>query len=170
MCTSDESEGRRHRADDSLRALRASLSRREPVYHGTHYDYEGFVVDPWALQPRVPIWIGGKTARSLRRAVELADGWVPFALTDEQIQNMLAKARETEAWQQRARVVGVRVQPVLPDLGGQHQRHPVMYLGERADRLGGEHRTGHQRWRGGIGVGAPPGTPPPSALQPWTLR
>ncbi|MBV8161544.1 MAG: LLM class flavin-dependent oxidoreductase, partial [Acidimicrobiia bacterium] len=83
------------------RALRASLGKREPVYHGTFYDYEGFVVDPCALQDRMPIWIGGKTARSLRRAVELADGWVPFALTAEQIRDMLVRARETDAWQER---------------------------------------------------------------------
>ena len=94
-------EGRGDRADDALRALRASLSQREPIYHGTHYDYEGFVVDPWAVQERVPIWIGGKTARSLRRAVELADGWVPFALTPEQIKDMLAKAQRTDAWAAR---------------------------------------------------------------------
>jgi probable F420-dependent oxidoreductase len=105
-----EFEGRGERADDSLRALRASLGEREPVYHGTHYDYEGFVVDPWAVQEKVPIWIGGKTARSLRRAVELADGWVPFALTAEQIKDMLAKARQTDAWQQR----DAEIEVVLP--------------------------------------------------------
>ena len=96
-----EFEERGERADDALRALRASLGQREPVYHGQYYDYEGFVVDPWAVQERVPIWIGGKTARSLRRAVDLADGWVPFALTAEQIKAMLAKARDTEAWERR---------------------------------------------------------------------
>jgi probable F420-dependent oxidoreductase len=96
-----EFEGRGERADDALRALRASLGKREPVYHGEFYDYEGFVVDPWAVQERVPIWIGGKTARSLRRAVELADGWVPFALTSDQIKDMLARARATDAWEQR---------------------------------------------------------------------
>src|SRR5437588_7352537 len=94
-------EDRGERADDALQALRASLGQREPAYHGAFYDYEGFVVDPWAVQERMPIWIGGKTARSLRRAVELADGWVPFALTSDQIKDMLARARDTEAWQQR---------------------------------------------------------------------
>src|SRR3954462_8299822 len=93
-------DNRGDRADDSLRALRASLGKREPSYHGEFYDYEGFVVDPWAVQERMPIWIGGKTARSLRRAVELADGWVPFALSPEQIKKMLAKARDTKAWQE----------------------------------------------------------------------
>src|SRR5205807_1878685 len=34
------------RADDALRALRASLSVRQPSYSGTHYTYDGFVVEP----------------------------------------------------------------------------------------------------------------------------
>jgi alkanesulfonate monooxygenase SsuD/methylene tetrahydromethanopterin reductase-like flavin-dependent oxidoreductase (luciferase family) len=81
------------------------------VYHGKYYDYEGFVVDPYALQERMPMWIGGKTARSLRRAVELADGWVPFALTPEQIKDMLARARDTDAWQQRDRDIEIALPP-----------------------------------------------------------
>jgi len=104
-------EDRGERADDALRALRSSLGKREPVYHGEFYDYEGFVVDPWAVQERVPIWIGGKTARSLRRAVELADGWVPFALSGEQIKEMLARARDTEAWQHRDADIEVVLPP-----------------------------------------------------------
>src|SRR6266511_4721325 len=73
-----EFEGRGERGDDAIRALRASLSQLKPEYSGEHYAYDGVVVDPCAVQPRVPIWVGGRTARSLRRAVELADGWAPF--------------------------------------------------------------------------------------------
>ena len=96
-----EFEGRGERADDAIRALRASLGQREPAYEGTHYSYKGFIVDPCAVQTRMPIWIGGRTARSLRRAVELADGWVPFGLSPEQIGEMVGRARETPAWQAR---------------------------------------------------------------------
>ena len=68
------------RGDDALRALRASLSQRVPEYHGPFYDFEGLVVDPCAVQEYVPIWVGGRTLRSLRRAAALADGWCPFAV------------------------------------------------------------------------------------------
>ena len=57
------------RGDDAMRALRASLSKSEPAYHGDFYDFEGMVVDPCAVQDHVPIWTGGRTLRSLRRAV-----------------------------------------------------------------------------------------------------
>jgi probable F420-dependent oxidoreductase len=68
------------RGDDALRALRASLSSNEPAYEGEYYSFRGLTVDPCALQAHVPIWIGGRTRRSLRRAVTLADGWCPFSV------------------------------------------------------------------------------------------
>ena len=77
------------RSDDALRALRASLSEREPAYHGDLYDFEGMVVDPCAIQEHVPIWVGGRTLRSLRRAAALADGWCPFAVTPAQAEEWL---------------------------------------------------------------------------------
>jgi probable F420-dependent oxidoreductase len=66
------------RGDDALKALRASLSTNEPAYDGEYYSFGGLTVDPCALQSHMPIWIGGRTKRSLRRAVTLADGWSPY--------------------------------------------------------------------------------------------
>ena len=83
--------GRGARADDALRALRASLGRREPSYTGSHFAYDGLVVEPHAVQQRVPLWIGGYTPRSLRRAVELGDGWMPFGLPADRLAGMLAE-------------------------------------------------------------------------------
>jgi probable F420-dependent oxidoreductase len=71
-------EDRGPRADDALRALRAALPSNEPAYNGEFYSFGGLTVDPCALQPHLPIWIGGRTKRSLRRAVTLADGWCPY--------------------------------------------------------------------------------------------
>ncbi|GAA2482518.1 LLM class F420-dependent oxidoreductase [Streptomyces thermolineatus] len=85
-------EGRGARADEALEALRASLSRRTPEFHGQFYDFEGFVVEPHAVQPRVPLWIGGRTPRSLRRAVAHGDGWVPFGLPLDRLAQMLEGA------------------------------------------------------------------------------
>lgn len=83
--------GRGARADDALAALRASLSRRTPEYRGEHYAYSGLVVEPHAVQDRVPLWIGGRSERSLRRALG-ADGWVPFGLPLRTLAEMLADA------------------------------------------------------------------------------
>jgi probable F420-dependent oxidoreductase len=107
-------EDRGERADDAMRALRAALSQRVPEYHGSHFDFEGFVVDPHARQPRVPLWVGGRTARSLRRAVELGDGWAPFGLRTAEVADMLARARDTETWSARAQPIDVFLQNEHP--------------------------------------------------------
>jgi probable F420-dependent oxidoreductase len=83
-------EDRGPRADDALRALRASLAKREPAYDGPYYRFGDMVVDPWAVQEHMPIWIGGRTRRSLRRAVELADGWMPFGLGVDELKATIA--------------------------------------------------------------------------------
>ncbi|OBK82199.1 LLM class flavin-dependent oxidoreductase [Mycobacterium sp. 1164985.4] len=71
------------RADDALRALRAALSSNEPSYDGEYYSFGGLIVDPCALQAHMPIWVGGRTRRSLRRALTLAEGWAPFGISLE---------------------------------------------------------------------------------------
>ncbi|MFC0452892.1 TIGR03619 family F420-dependent LLM class oxidoreductase [Rhodococcus jostii] len=84
------------RADDALAALRASLSRSRPEYHGTFYDFDAVVVEPHAVQPRVPLWVGGRTLRSLRRAATLGDGWVPFGLSLDELCALLGKVELPE--------------------------------------------------------------------------
>ncbi len=39
-------DGRGERSDDAIRAIRAAWGHRVPEYHGTHYDFEGFIVEP----------------------------------------------------------------------------------------------------------------------------
>ena len=75
-----EFAGRGERADDAVRALRAAWGRREPSYSGPVYPFADVVIEPYAPRTDVAIWIGGRTRRSLRRAVALADGWAPFGV------------------------------------------------------------------------------------------
>ena len=79
------------RADDAMRALRAALSQRLPEYTGEHYAFGAMLVEPHAVQPHVPLWVGGRTFRSWRRAVELGDGWAPFGLRTAEIAEMLER-------------------------------------------------------------------------------
>jgi probable F420-dependent oxidoreductase len=86
------------RADESMRLLRAALSRRE---------VDGFLVDPCAVQPHVPMWVGGRTFRSLRRAVELGDGWAPFGLDVPSVAKMLQRVELRDGFE-------VMLQPEQP--------------------------------------------------------
>ncbi|GAA3662142.1 LLM class F420-dependent oxidoreductase [Nocardioides ginsengisoli] len=85
-------EGRGAIADDALKALRAALSQSEPEYDGPHFSFRDVMVEPHAVQDQVPLWMGGRTLRSLRRAVELADGWVPFGLSPAELKDMIDRA------------------------------------------------------------------------------
>lgn len=114
-------DDRGERADDAMRALRVAFSEREPEYHGRYYDFAGFVIDPGPQQTRVPIWVGGRTARSLRRAVELGDGWAPFGLRSAELDEMLTRARDTRAWDARTEPLDVVLQ----------NEHPLDPIGER---------------------------------------
>jgi probable F420-dependent oxidoreductase len=106
-----EMDGRGERADDAIRAIRAAWADREPRYEGTHYRFGDVVVDPCGVQPRVPVWVGGRTPRSLRRAVELGDAWAPFLLERDAIRSMLDRAAESPAWGARAAPLDVVVWP-----------------------------------------------------------
>jgi probable F420-dependent oxidoreductase len=85
------------RADDAIGAIKASFGQRVPSYAGTHYRYSGFVVEPSGVQQNVRVWVGGRTERSLRRALELGDGWIPFGLGLPRLSEMLADGRVKEA-------------------------------------------------------------------------
>lgn len=107
-------QGRGEIADDAMRALRASLSEAEPTYDGPYFSFRDMIVDPCGLQPRIPLWVGGRTARSLRRAVELADGWVPFGLSLDRLSHMLQEERATQRWQEREEPLEVVIWPEPP--------------------------------------------------------
>ena len=110
-------------SDDALRALRAALSEREPAYRGPFHEFGGMIVDPCAIQDHVPIWVGGRTGRSLRRAVTLADGWAPFGLRSAELTDLLERARDTGAWSERTSPLEVIVQNDRPlDPSGEPDR------------------------------------------------
>ena len=94
-------DGRGARYEDALRALRAAFGRRAPAYTGTHYRFDGFVVDPCGVQERVPIWLGGRSPRSLRRALVLGDGWDPFRLTLAELTELVPHAPGWRQWRDR---------------------------------------------------------------------
>ncbi len=94
-------QDRGDRYEDALRALRAALGTANPRYEGSHYRFANFTIDPHSKQHQPPIWIGGRSARSLRRALLFADGWDPFGLDQVQLAGLLAAARKSGFWQTR---------------------------------------------------------------------
>jgi probable F420-dependent oxidoreductase len=106
-----EFDGRGERADDAIRAIRAAWGVREPVHDGPHHPFADVVIDPTAPRREVPIWIGGRTPRSLRRALELGDAWVPFLLGPNDVRAMLDRARDSPAAAARSTPLDVALWP-----------------------------------------------------------
>jgi probable F420-dependent oxidoreductase len=113
-----ELAGRGERSDDAIRAIRAAWGSAEPRYDGPHWSFEDVVIDPTGVQKQLPIWVGGRTMPSLRRAVELGDAWVPFIIGPEEVRAMLDRARDTPAWEARTQPLDVALwpEPVLDPL------------------------------------------------------
>jgi probable F420-dependent oxidoreductase len=75
-----EFAGRGRRADEAIRLMRA-LWRGEREFEGAHWSFRDATFDPRpAQQPE--IWVGGSSARAIRRARELGDAWHPSRGSD----------------------------------------------------------------------------------------
>ncbi len=71
--------GRNASADDALAAMKQAWSGEEVVRSGESYQATGNIMLPTPVQqPHPPIWVGGNSARAIRRAAEHAQGWSPF--------------------------------------------------------------------------------------------
>lgn len=70
---------RNDRTDEAIHAMRAAWTGESVELRGEHFVAAGNTMLPTPAQPGgPPIWIGGNAKRAIRRAVELADGWVPM--------------------------------------------------------------------------------------------
>jgi probable F420-dependent oxidoreductase len=70
---------RNEATDDAIAALRATWTGEVVSLAGRGYRAEANRALPRPVQqPGPPIWVGGNSKRAIRRAVELAEGWLPF--------------------------------------------------------------------------------------------
>ena len=97
-----------------MRAIRASFAQDAPTYSGTHFEFSGFVVEPSGIQSHIRIWVGGRTRRSLRRALELGDGWIPFGLSFDELRTMLGDPTVVAALEARGSALDVVLAPEPP--------------------------------------------------------
>ncbi|MGZ4690721.1 MAG: TIGR03619 family F420-dependent LLM class oxidoreductase [Acidimicrobiia bacterium] len=65
--------------DESIEVMRRVWTEDAIAFEGRHFRARAVTMRPRpASQPHPPIWVGGNSARAMRRAVELGQGWVPF--------------------------------------------------------------------------------------------
>lgn len=97
---------RGRRADDMLRALHAARGERIPSYEGEFWRFKDMIVDP-GLRADMPLWVGGLSANSVRRAASLGDVWSPTRMPIEQVRAALREADLKELLSQREKPLEV---------------------------------------------------------------
>jgi probable F420-dependent oxidoreductase len=64
--------------DEYVRAMKVLWTNDDPSFSGDYVTYADVLFEPKPVQkPHPPLWFGGRSAHSLRRALRLGDGWSP---------------------------------------------------------------------------------------------
>jgi probable F420-dependent oxidoreductase len=65
--------------DAYVAAFRTLWTEKKPVIENQYVHYNGLLLEPKPVQkPHPPIWVGGESGPSLRRAARLGDAWYPI--------------------------------------------------------------------------------------------
>ncbi|MGD9985541.1 TIGR03619 family F420-dependent LLM class oxidoreductase [Pseudonocardia sp.] len=136
-------------ADEYITAIRRLWTSDVAAFRGRHVAFEDVVCAPRPVQqPHPPIWVAGKRAVSLRRAVRLGDAWVmaPWAVTRDEAAGLLARVRDGTDW--AARTTPMRVVASIAPLGGRAPRGLAPTPIDRPDDLATERALVEiDRWR-----------------------
>ncbi len=65
--------------DEAILAMKLAWTQDGVSLKGRHFEAVGHSMLPKPVQrPHPPIWIGGNSKQAIRRAVDMADGWIPI--------------------------------------------------------------------------------------------
>jgi probable F420-dependent oxidoreductase len=69
--------------DEYLQIFRTLWTEDHPEFHGKFYQFDGIQFWPKPVQNPLPIWVGGHSKRSIRRAIAYGAAWHPTRQTPE---------------------------------------------------------------------------------------
>lgn len=70
---------RGRRTDECLEVLRQLWTGERVSYSGRHFQLDGAMINPPAVQsPHPPVWVSGRRDAAMRRAARFGEGWVPY--------------------------------------------------------------------------------------------
>jgi alkanesulfonate monooxygenase SsuD/methylene tetrahydromethanopterin reductase-like flavin-dependent oxidoreductase (luciferase family) len=64
--------------DEYVAAFKTLWTEKKPVIDGKYVHYDRLLLEPKPVQNPLPIWVGGESGPSLRRAARLGDAWYPI--------------------------------------------------------------------------------------------
>jgi probable F420-dependent oxidoreductase len=78
--------------DEYMDAMRTIWTNDKPVFHGKYVNIDGLLTDPKPLQkPYPPIWVGGESGPSMRRAARIGDAWYPIGSNNAHLLDTLPR-------------------------------------------------------------------------------
>jgi probable F420-dependent oxidoreductase len=80
--------------DEYVAAFKTLWTERKPRIAGRYVQYDGLVMAPCPVQlPHPPIWVGGESGPSLRRAARFGDAWYPIGSNQRHLLDTLPRYR-----------------------------------------------------------------------------
>lgn len=111
--------------DETLVALDLALREEYPEHAGPRFPFSGLAVSPRPVQrPRPPLWVGGSSARAVRRAATLGEGWLSQGDTVATLPDQVELIRSTREAAGREGPFAVNAIP------------PALYVGEPSWEVG----------------------------------
>src|SRR5712672_4158029 len=84
--------------DEYLAAFRTLWTKEKPRIDGRYVHYDGLVLEPKPAQkPHPPIWVGGESGPSLRRAARIGDAWYPIGTNPQNPLDSLSRFKAQAA-------------------------------------------------------------------------
>jgi len=81
--------------DEYLQAFRTLWTEETPSFAGRWVRFDGIVFEPKPAQrPHPPIWVGGESGPSLRRAARFGDAWYPIGSNNRHLLDTLPRYRK----------------------------------------------------------------------------
>jgi probable F420-dependent oxidoreductase len=78
--------------DEYVAVFRTLWTKTKPVIDGKYVHYNGLLLEPKPVQqPYPPIWVGGESGPSMRRAARLGDAWYPIGTNNAHLLDSLPR-------------------------------------------------------------------------------
>ena len=79
--------------DEYVAAFRTLWTEAKPKIDGKYVKFDRLVLDPKPVQTPLPIWVGGESGPSLRRAARFGDAWYPIGSNNAHLLDTLPRYR-----------------------------------------------------------------------------
>ncbi|MGC9960640.1 MAG: LLM class F420-dependent oxidoreductase [Acidimicrobiales bacterium] len=81
------------RLEEQIPLLRRLFTEESVTFEGAYERVVGAGLCPLPVQRPIPIWVGGRSKRALRRAGRLADGWFPLVVPNHGLDEAIEAVR-----------------------------------------------------------------------------